>query len=175
MFSKYLRTVGESKGRHGGPNGSPWDPPSPGIDPGTPPHTQPGIWPIFMFWTQISSFGPQWTLPFGGVRGSKKSIFPKNLETGGELKEMSGDLNSISQSFNQSAPRDLTQVTGQRAPKNPFFQRISKSLGNRRTATGDKTEALGLSHHTCAQPEIRRKTHSKPQVLSHNGEFLCRS
>ena len=30
---------------------------------------------------------------FGGVRGSKKSIFPKDLGTGGESREMSGDLN----------------------------------------------------------------------------------
>ena len=64
IFPKYLRTVGESKERHGGPNGSPWDPPSPGIDPGTPPHTQPEVWPIFMFWAHQGPCGPQGTGPF---------------------------------------------------------------------------------------------------------------
>ena len=68
IFSKYLKTVGESKERHGGPNGSPWDPPSPGMHPGTPPHTQPEIWPIFRFWAHEGLHGPQGTGPFWGPK-----------------------------------------------------------------------------------------------------------
>ena len=66
IFSKYLKTVGESKERHRGPNGSPWDPPSPGMHPGTPPHTQPEIWPIFRFWAHQGPCEPQGTGPFWG-------------------------------------------------------------------------------------------------------------
>ena len=66
IFPKYLRTVGESKGRHGGPNGSHWDPPSTAIRPGTPPHTQPEMWPIFMFLTPRR---PQGTWPVEGPGG----------------------------------------------------------------------------------------------------------